>query len=140
MLRVDPNQLVTAMVAWLGAGVTSVFGAAVNAAAGVSDPATCRRDRDAAAGGISGCRERTTADRAAARADTDELGVSRTARAVRDEAVKGRLGFTAVALAAAEGLAEEAEGGAEVSSAWAVPAPASATPTPSATAPAPNHP
>jgi Zn-dependent alcohol dehydrogenase len=36
-LRVDPNQLVTAMVAWLGAGVTTAFGAAVNAAVGSGD-------------------------------------------------------------------------------------------------------
>gem|GEM_PF-6954597 len=75
-------------------------------------------------------------DRGAALDDADDRGASRTARAVRDGALEGRLDFTAVAA----GLAEDVAADVEVSSAWAVPAPASATPTPSATAPAPNHP
>ena len=127
------------MVAWLGAAVTTAFGAAVNAAVGSGDTVAGRRDRGAEAG-TCGRRERTAAGRGAALDDADDRGASRTARAVRDGALEGRLDVAAVAPAAAEDLTEEVASGVEVSSAWAVPAPASATPTPSATAPAPNHP
>jgi hypothetical protein len=126
------------MVASLGAGVTTEFGAAVAAAVGSGDIVAWRGDRDPAADGTTDCREGT--ERAAALAGATDRGASRTARAVRDGALEGRLDFTAVALEAAEGLAEDVAADAEVSSAWAVPAPASATPTPSATAPAPSHP
>ena len=123
------------MVASLGAGVTTEFGAAVTAAVGTGDIVAWRGDRGPAADGTADCREGT--ERAAALAGANGLGASRTARAVRDGALEGRLDFTAAALEAAEGLAEDDVADAEVSSAWAVPAPASASPTPSA--PAPSH-
>jgi len=124
-------------VASPGAAPTHWLAEAVTAAAGTGTTDTFRR---AAADGASGCRESPVAERAAAFVDANGLDIFRTARAVRDGALDGRLDFAAVAPAAAEGLAEEAVAAVEVSSAWAVPAPASATPTPSVTAPTPNHP
>jgi len=146
-LRVEENQAVAAMVAWLGVGVTNPAeaSAAVGADVGTSGEASALAetagaglpDMAATRAGVSRFDLAAAETGWLAGTERDVAAGDRPGAAVRTAAVDLDVAALAPGAAAvlAETRAEEVSVAAEASSAWAVPAPASASPTPSAPAP-----